>query len=42
MGGWLPRSGQRMRDGVSYEIYRNTPADVPKEELVTELYLPLV
>jgi AraC family transcriptional regulator len=41
MGEWLPRSGQRMRDGVSYEIYRNTPADVPKENLVTELYIPL-
>jgi AraC family transcriptional regulator len=41
MGEWLPRSGHRMTDGVSYEIYRNTPADVPKEKLVTELYIPL-
>jgi AraC family transcriptional regulator len=41
MGEWLPRSGQRMRDSVSYEIYRNTPADVPKEKLITELYIPL-
>ena len=42
MGEWLPSSGQRMRDAVSYEIYRNTPADVPKDKLETELYIPLV
>ncbi len=41
MGEWLPRSGHRVRDGVSYELYRNTPADVPKEQLETELYIPL-
>ena len=41
MGEWLPRSGHRMTDGVSYEIYRNTPADTPKENLITELYIPL-
>lgn len=41
MGEWLPRSGQRMSDGVSYEIYRNTPASVPPEKLATELYIPL-
>ena len=41
MGEWLPRSGHRMSDGVSYEIYRNTPEDTPKEKLVTELYIPI-
>jgi AraC family transcriptional regulator len=41
IGQWLPKSGERMRDSVSYEIYRNTPADVPKEKLQTELYIPL-
>jgi AraC family transcriptional regulator len=41
MGEWLPQSGQRMKDGVSYEIYRNTPMTVPKEKLETELYIPL-
>jgi len=41
MGEWLPASGQRMRDDASYEIYRNTPATAPKEQLVTELYIPL-
>jgi AraC family transcriptional regulator len=41
MGEWLPQSGQRAKDGVSYEIYRNTPMTVPKDKLETELYLPL-
>jgi AraC family transcriptional regulator len=31
----------RARGGASYEIYRNTPAQVPPDKLVTELYLPI-
>jgi AraC family transcriptional regulator len=31
----------RTRGGPSYEIYRNTPAQVPPDKLVTELYLPI-
>lgn len=41
MGEWLPQSGQRMSDGLSYEIYRNSPGEVPKDQLRTELYAPL-
>jgi AraC family transcriptional regulator len=41
MGEWLPTSGERLADTPSYEIYRNTPADVPADRLVTEIYLPL-
>ena len=41
LGEWVPASGNRIGDGVSYEIYRNTPAEVPKQELRTELYVPL-
>jgi AraC family transcriptional regulator len=41
MGEWLPASGRRMAEGASYEIYRNTPMDVPREQIVTELYIPL-
>jgi AraC family transcriptional regulator len=41
MGEWLPASGERLADTPSYEIYRNTPADVPADRLETELYLPL-
>ncbi len=42
MGDWLPRSGKRLGPGTSFEIYRNTPMDVPPEKLVTELYIPIV
>ncbi|MFN8579716.1 MAG: GyrI-like domain-containing protein [Gemmatimonadaceae bacterium] len=41
MGEWLPRSGERVGDGVSYEIYRNTPMDTPTEKLLTDIYVPL-
>lgn len=41
MGEWLPQSGHRIGDGVAYEIYRNTPGEVPDEKLETELYVPL-
>jgi AraC family transcriptional regulator len=39
MGEWLPASGYRVGQGASYEIYRNTPGEVPKEELYTEMYV---
>jgi AraC family transcriptional regulator len=42
MGEWLPRSGERAANAPTYEIYRNTPAQVPTEKLLTDLYLPLV
>lgn len=38
---WLPKSGERLGNGVTYEVYLNTPMEVRPEELVTELYLPL-
>jgi AraC family transcriptional regulator len=41
MGEWLPASGHRVGPGASFEIYRNTPMTVPKEKLVTELYVPI-
>jgi len=41
MGQWLPHSGERMAEGASFEIYLNTPAEVPKAQLRTELYIPL-
>jgi AraC family transcriptional regulator len=41
MGHWLPKSGERMGTGVSFEIYVNNPMEVPKQELTTELYIPL-
>jgi AraC family transcriptional regulator len=41
LGEWIPASGNRIGDGVSYEIYLNTPEHVTKKELRTELYVPL-
>ncbi|HEX7941852.1 MAG TPA: AraC family transcriptional regulator [Gemmatimonadaceae bacterium] len=41
MGEWLPASGHRIGDGVAYEVYHNTPMGTPKEQLRTELRLPL-
>lgn len=41
MGQWLPQSGERIGSGVTYEIYVNTPLEVPKDQLQTDLYLPL-
>jgi AraC family transcriptional regulator len=41
LGQWLPLSGERLGKGANFEIYLNTPQDVPKEQLRTELYVPL-
>jgi len=41
LGEWVPATGNRIGDGVSYEIYLNNPTQVPKQELRTELYVPL-
>jgi len=41
MGEWLPSSGNRVGNGPSFEVYRNTPADAPPEELRTDLYIPI-
>lgn len=41
IGQWLPNSGQRIGDGVSFEVYENTPMEVPQEQLRTVLYVPL-
>lgn len=39
---WLPRSGETPADGFSYEVYRNTPMTAKPEDLVTDIYLPLL
>jgi AraC family transcriptional regulator len=38
---WLPTSGEEIGDGMSYEVYRNTPMNAKANELITDLYLPL-
>jgi AraC family transcriptional regulator len=40
MGEWIPASGKRV-DGLSYERYLNMPGKVPKEELRTEICVPV-
>ena len=41
MGEWLPRSGERVGAGASYEVYRNNPTNAKPEDLRTDLYLSL-
>ncbi|MGH7650707.1 MAG: AraC family transcriptional regulator [Gemmatimonadaceae bacterium] len=38
---WLPRSGEHLGNGMSYEVYRNTPMNARPEELVTDIYFSL-
>lgn len=38
---WLPASGRSIRDEVMFEAYLNNPRDVPPNELITEICLPL-
>ena len=39
---WLPASGRRPdRSGPSYEVYLNNPMTTPKEELRTEIRMPV-
>ena len=40
-GEWLPASGHRIGLGVSYEIYRNDPTKVPRDQLRTDLYISI-
>lgn len=39
---WLPHSGERARPHTpGFELYCNSPLEVPRNELVTELHIPL-
>lgn len=41
LGGWLPQSGERARDGMMYDLYCNTPMNCGTDALRTDLYLPI-
>ena len=41
LGEWLPASGERLGSGPSYERYVNDPRQTPKEQLLTEIYVPI-
>jgi hypothetical protein len=39
---WLPTSGRKLRSAPCFEVYVSDPATTPFEELVTEIYFPLM
>ena len=41
MGEWVPASGRRLADSPSFEIYRSDMRTTPKEQLRTDIYVPL-
>jgi AraC family transcriptional regulator len=41
-GTWLPQSGEEPADRPCFEEYLNSPRDLPPEEWLTEICLPLV
>jgi AraC family transcriptional regulator len=41
MGEWIPAHNLRVADGQSYERYINNPAQVPTEQLETEICVPV-
>jgi AraC family transcriptional regulator len=38
---WLPESGYRLRNSVSFEKYLNSSETVTEEDLLTEVYIPI-
>lgn len=41
MGEWIPANNLRIVDGESYELYLNDPTTTPKEQLRTEICVPV-
>lgn len=39
---WLPQHGYQQSNAPSFEIYHNDPDKTPEQELITEVYIPLV
>jgi AraC family transcriptional regulator len=40
-GVWLPQSGREPADAPVFEVYLNGPSDIPPEELLTDIVVPL-
>jgi len=38
---WLPDNGYRQREPLTFEMYLNTPRQVPVSELLTDIYIPI-
>jgi AraC family transcriptional regulator len=41
-GQWLPASGHQLRPAAPFERYENDPTDVPPEQLITDIHVPIV
>jgi AraC family transcriptional regulator len=41
LGKLLPESGERIRDGVCFEVYMNDMRTTPPEQLRTDIYVPI-
>ena len=41
-GQWLPGSGHSLRPAAPLERYENEPTDVPPEQLITDIHVPIV
>ena len=41
LGDWFPSSGHRAAESPSYELYLNDPSRTPKDQLRTEIRVPL-
>lgn len=41
LGDWLAKSSEEFAGRAMYEVYQNTPATVPEDQLVTIIHLPL-
>lgn len=39
---WLPDSAEELRDAPSFEIYLNDPMDTKPDDLLTDIYMPIV
>ena len=39
---WLPSSGETLRDAYPYEVYVKERGKVPEEELITEIFIPII
>jgi AraC family transcriptional regulator len=42
LGQWLPRSGRDLRSSPCFEVYLNDPHGTAPEDLLTDIYAPLV
>jgi AraC family transcriptional regulator len=41
-GEWLPTSGREPRSAPSFDVYLNSPMNTKPEDLLTDIYMPLV